>query len=241
MASKVLFFPLAIFTLIGGQHYCAVAQTCTEPKYQYFCAETKKCHYNSQSCNGECLLPSTRYCPRYLIDDYIGDGQGSCIKESRPCGDECPNGLYFCLATFSCIRDSSHCPCPAGKWGPHYNTEPGATYCGGLKRCELNANQRLPSNIGRCAICVRENCGKSTVIRGGDCHPAYVYCKESNSCVPLLYTACGYSEWLKKFGFEQDPEWLKGASNSNSLKMSYILVNVIWIISTLYPKYDMQY
>ena len=38
------------------------------------------------------------------IDDYIGDGKGSCVANDRPCGEECINGLEFCLATSSCLR-----------------------------------------------------------------------------------------------------------------------------------------
>ena len=33
-----------------------------------------------------------------------GDGKGSCVENDRPCGDECINGLEFCLATSSCLQ-----------------------------------------------------------------------------------------------------------------------------------------
>ena len=48
-----------------------------------------------------------RYCPRYLIDDFIGDGKGSCVREDQPCGEECIDGKEFCLASNSCLSVSN--------------------------------------------------------------------------------------------------------------------------------------
>ena len=40
-------------------------------------------------------------------------------------------------------------------------------------------------------------------IQGGDCHPNYVFCEETQICNPLLYSACGYSDWLKNLMLEK--------------------------------------
>ena len=40
-------------------------------------------------------------------------------------------------------------------------------------------------------------------IQGGDCHPNYVFCEETQTCNPLLYSACGYSDWLKNLMLEK--------------------------------------
>ena len=40
-------------------------------------------------------------------------------------------------------------------------------------------------------------------IQGGDCHPNYVFCGETQTCNPLLYSACGYSDWLKNLMLEK--------------------------------------
>ena len=59
--------------------------------------------------------------------------------------------------------------------------------------------------MSRCSILVHKHCSangcgtKHTGIQGGDCHPSYVFCKETQECNPLLYSSCGYSDWVKSF------------------------------------------
>merc|ERR1712179_92311 len=123
-------------------------------------------------------------------------------KDDDPCGDQCINGKKFCLATNSCLRSSSSCDCPRDKWP--------AENCGPVEKCSLFANETLPRElVSRCSILVDKSCHsggggtKHTRIKGGDCHPSYVFCEETQSCNPLLYSACGYSDWLKSFFVER--------------------------------------
>jgi len=69
-----------------------------------------------------------------LIDDFIGDGKGSCVKDDDPCGDQCINGKKFCLATNSCLRSSSSCDCPRDKWP--------AENCGPVEKCRYLLHRR---------------------------------------------------------------------------------------------------
>ena len=99
------------------------------------------------------------------------------------------------------LQESSSCVCPEDKWP--------AADCGPVKKCSLFSNQTLPKEVSRCSILVHESCSSSgcgstsTSIKGGDCHPSYVFCEETQSCNPLLYSACGYSEWLQTFFLEE--------------------------------------
>jgi hypothetical protein len=90
---------------------------------------------------------------------------------------------------------------PQGKWP--------TDDCGPVSKCSLFSNQTLPTTVRRCSILVSKSCynggcgSKSTRIRGGDCHPNYVFCEETQTCQSLLYSACGYSEWLRNFRLEE--------------------------------------
>ena len=69
-----------------------------------------------------------------------------------------------------------------------------------IMKCQLYANETIPgSKQGEYSICTDWDCGKSTVVKVGDCHPEYMYCKEKKSCVPILYSSCGYNEWANAF------------------------------------------
>ena len=46
--------------------------------------------------------------PFIKIDDFIGDGKGSCVDSNKPCGEECLDGKIFCLATSSCKQVPLH-------------------------------------------------------------------------------------------------------------------------------------
>ena len=89
----------------------------------------------------------------------------------------------------------SLCDCPEDKW-PAEDCGPNQT------------NQTLPTTVRQCSILVSRSCtswgcgSKSTRIKGGDCHPKYVFCEETQTCNPLLYSACGYSNWLRNFNLE---------------------------------------
>ena len=93
------------------------------------------------------------------------------------------------------LQDISLCDCPKGKWP--------ANDCGPINKCSLFANQTLPETVRRCSILVHRSCdqggcgSKSTRTSGGDCHPNYVFCEETQTCNPLLYSSCGYSDWLR--------------------------------------------
>ena len=88
----------------------------------------------------------------------------------------------------------SSCECPEGKWP--------ATNCGPIPKCSLYANETFPSTVVLCSASVPNFSGGWTTIQGGDCHPSYVFCQETQTCDPFLYTACGYLDWLKNFAFE---------------------------------------
>ena len=199
MKKKIFYEELWLCTetnkCVASNSFCGSDKKCKE-EWDYYCPKNNLCQSKSRACNGTCP-PGRRYCPRYKIDDFIGDGKGSCIENKRPCGEECPDGLHFCLATFSCIPNLNDCPCPPGKW-PMNN-------CGNVQSCQLNANETLPL-IGRgCSVVVYVDVygSKSTRRSAGDCHPEYIYCEETMSCTPLLYSSCGYSDWLKAFNLRQ--------------------------------------
>eukprot|EP00092_Neocalanus_flemingeri_P019076 GFUD01020666.1.p1 GENE.GFUD01020666.1~~GFUD01020666.1.p1 ORF type:complete len:391 (-),score=28.89 GFUD01020666.1:802-1974(-) len=158
--------------------------------YRYFCPKSNECQSKSLPCDGECP-EGKRYCPRYKIDDFIGDGRGSCLDYDDPCGEDCPIGLQFCLANYGCVSQQSRCPCPYGKWP--------AKDCGPVQKCSLSANETLPLTVRRCSVLASIDGGKSTRVMGGDCHHKYAWCKETETCVPLLYSSCGYSDWLNAF------------------------------------------
>ena len=168
--------------------FFSISEDCHD-SYRYYCPSENKCLWKSQACQGQCL-PGRRYCPRFKIDDFIGDGKGSCIELDEPCGGQCVEGWTYCMASQSCLlfRD---CPCPKNKW-------PLLTACG-VEKCSLRADQPLKSGgrEGSCFVPVNE--GKSTRVSYGDCHPDYVFCPSTNICEPLLYTSCGYELWLKGF------------------------------------------
>merc|ERR1712038_972168 len=159
-------------------------------KYRYYCSSEKACLWKSQACKGQCP-PGRRYCPRYKIDDFIGDGKGSCIRSDQPCGGQCVEGRTYCMASQSCLSKGyeGDCPCPRNMW-------PMRTACG-VAKCSLRADQPLKSEFRSCMVPVDE--GKSTRVYFGDCHPDYVFCPSTNKCEPLLYTSCGYESWLKGF------------------------------------------
>jgi len=198
----------------------ACGYTCSD-KYQYFCPKDNECQSKSLPCDGECE-DGKRYCPRYLIDDFIGDGRGSCLDYDKPCGEQCEDGKYFCLATNSCLQNIKDCQCAAGKWPAHS--------CGPVERCSLLANQTLPTTVRRCSILVSETVtaagtrSKSTGINGGDCHPNYVFCEDTQACTPLLYSSCGYLDWLRAFQLTQcvkkPKRWIKTCVE-NELQKEY--------------------
>merc|ERR1712215_100850 len=196
MGSLIMIMKMAVYisilTIVLSQLVIFTLQEDCSEYYEYFCPETNECQSRARACDGKC--PSgRRYCPRYKIDDYIGDGQGSCVEVDEPCGDQCINGRYFCLASNSCLQSMDSCECPEEKWP--------AEDCGQVEKCSLFANETLPEDLSRCAILVSKRYGgsKHTLMRGGACHPSYVYCQETQTCVPLLYSACGYSDWLAGF------------------------------------------
>ena len=154
---------------------CGKDKACIN-KWHKFCPVTDQCQSISLPCGEECD-GLQRYCPRHRFD--IRDGKDSCIENDRPCGDQCPEGKYFCLATYSCDSSPHACPCHPNKWP--------AKSIIGLEKCELFANETIP-RIGLASyhICFSKDCGSNREVRGGDCHPDYVYCQETKKCLPLL-------------------------------------------------------
>ena len=86
-----------------------------------------------------------------------------------------------------------------------------------MKKCSLFSNETLPKEVSTCSILVHESGSGSTStrIKGGDCHPSYVFCEETQACNPLLYSACGYSEWLQNFFLEDCTQLAKWNATKN--------------------------
>ena len=84
--------------------------------------------------------------------------------------------------------------CKSNKW-PGKRT-------GEVGKCQLFSNETYPGvKWGSYRICTSKDCGKTTLMQIGDCHPEYVYCEATKSCEPILYSSC-YDDWLNAFNLE---------------------------------------
>ena len=93
------------------------------------------------------------------------------------------------ITPFLSAQDMAECECPEGMW-PAKDCGPGAG------KCSLSSNQTLPSTIRSCSVPVSRRqmgfdgdfyFGKSTRRKGGECHPSYVFCKETQVPFCLMH------------------------------------------------------